>query len=376
MRAALICLFSLWLAPAVAQAPEIYQTVRALQELQTGMAFGKVRARDDQANVVADIGRQISAAPESVWADQRNARAAIIWLLSGGSAHVMRRTLLARNWPAIEREIALGALAFVEGRATQAREILLKFDPGRMDPALGGQLALVQAALVLPESHDRAIHALALARLIAPGTLVEETALRRQISLVGETSDAASFANLSRQYSRRFSGSLYAQDFRHAFADTFTRIGISAGNEQVAQLAPILDGFDADERCRLAILIARASLIEGAWHSAVTFAERVMRAPVGDSCDGSRARLYFAAARISHPDHASDVMTLEMLDPSRLQEEDRALRKASLAYAYLVTRWPEPVPPEVGADGSSPASLSAAEKALRESEILLQGQRK
>jgi len=362
--------------PAYAQSPELFQMVRALQELQTGMASGKIRTREDQVQVVSDIGRQMATADVSIWRDVRNRRAGIIWLLSGGSPHIMRRALTAEPWAEPEMQIALGALAFVEGRAVQARDILLNFDPRHLDPALGGQIALVQAALVLPESREKAIHYLALARLIAPGSLVEETALRRQISLVGETSDAANFAALSRQYTRRFARSLYADDFRLAFAETFTRIGISAKSEHVEQLAPILDGFEADERCRLAILVARASLIEGAWISAVTFAARVMQAPVVDSCDVPRARLYSAAARIFEPDTGSDRLALVMLDPRRLSDEDQAIRKASLHVASLVTTWPAPVPPETEAVLSGQTTWLAAEKALVDAQKLLTEKRR
>lgn len=368
--------FTLLSAPAQAQSPDLFQMVRALQELQTSIASGKTRARDDQVQVVADIGRQIAGADVRIWRDVRNQRAAIIWLLSGGSPHVLRRALSGEPWSGEELQIALGALAFVEGRAAQAREFLLQVDPRSLDPALGGQIALVQAALVLPESHEKAIHFLALARLIAPGTLVEETALRRQISLVGDTTDAASFTALSRQYSRRFARSLYAEDFRHAFAETFTRIGISAKSEQVEQLAPILDGFDADERCRLAILIARASLIEGAWKSAVIFAGRVMQPPVVDSCDVPRARLYLAAARISEPETSAHKLTLEKLDPTRLSDEDQALRKVSLGYGAMITSWPAPVTPEAEEGLPGHATWMTGQKALADAQKLLTEKRR
>jgi chemotaxis protein MotC len=369
-------IFAILIGPAHAQSPELFQMVRALQELQTGMAFGKIKLREDQVQVVSDIGRQMATADVGIWRDVRNRRAGIIWLLSGGSPQIMRRALTGEPWAEPELQIALGSLAFVEGRAAQARDILLTLDSRHLDPALGGQISLVQAALVLPESLDKAIHYLALARLIAPGTLVEETALRRQISLVGDTTDAASFAALSRQYMRRFARSLYAEDFRHAFATTFTRIGISAKSEQVEQLAPILDGFDADERCRLAILIARASLIEGAWISAITFAGRVMQPPVADSCDVPRARLYSSAARIFEPDAGANSLALEKLDPDRLSEEDQALRKASLHIAALVSAWPAPVPPETDTGLSGQATWLAAQKALSESQKLFTEKRR
>ena len=326
---------------AHADSPEPFQLVRALHELQTGIVQGKPRARDDQPSVLADIGKQFMLAEPDVWSQPRNARAVMIWSLSGGSPLILRRVLVRGRWPEEEAQIGRGILAFIEGRAQQARDILLAIDPRKMDPALGGQIALVQAALLLTEDRERAIAALAIARLLAPGTLVEETALRRQISLVGETTDVAAFAALSRQYSRRFANSLYAEDFRQAFASVFTRIGVLVGGEHMPILRPVLMGFDPDERCRLAILIARASLIEGAWSSAQAFSEIVMMSPNPKSCDGPRSRLYRSAAGLALGVNEPDRLALTYLDPSRLNLEDQVIRKASLQYSQIVETWPE-----------------------------------
>ena len=363
---------------AIADSPQPYQMIRALQELQTQIVSGKAKARDEQPKMLADIGKQFAAAPQEVWSDPRNARAAIIWLLSGGSPRIMRTVLRASAFSKTDLNLARGAIAFVEGRAPQARELLLSVEPRQLEPALGGQIALVQAALVLSDDLAKSIEFLGVARLLAPGSLVEETALRRQISLVGQTSDAATFAALSRQYARRFKNSLYAQDFRESFAQTFMRIGTRASDDQLVSLEPILEAFDVDERCRLSILIARASLLEGSWRSAVAFSAIVMRPPVDMTCDVPRARLYSAAARAVQPDRDADLLALEKLDPSRLNAEDRALRKAALAYAQSARSFPAPrkVEDPADIDHRGEAALAAAAQALEATSILLKDKRR
>jgi chemotaxis protein MotC len=330
------------MVPGLANTPNPYVVIRALQELQTQIVQGRARAREDQPKLLADIGKQFVATPQEFWVDPRNARAAVIWLLSGGSPRTMRGILRYQTFAKSELNLARGVLAFSEGRVAEARELLKSIEPRHLDPVLGGQLALVLAALVLSEDMTKSIEYLGVARLLAPGSLIEETALRRQISLVGQTSDAAAFATLSRQYTRRFKTSLYAQDFREAFAQSFMRIGTRASDEQLVSLEPILETFEIDERCRLSILIARASLLEGAWRSAAVFAEVVMRPPVDPNCDVPRARLYRAAARLASVGDDVDLLALQKLDPARLSAEDRALLKATLTSSQLARSWPEP----------------------------------
>jgi chemotaxis protein MotC len=361
-----------------ADAPQPYIMIRALQELQTQIVAGKGKARDEQPKMLADIGKQFIAAPPEAWADPRNARASIVWLLSGGSPRTMRTILRGSGYSRGEFNMARGALAFAEGRASQAKELLVPIEPRTLEPVLGGQIALVQAALVLADDLPKSIELLGVARLLAPGTLIEETALRRQISLVGQTSDAATFAGLARQYARRFKTSLYAQEFRESFAQTFMRIGTRASDDQLVNLEPILESFDVDERCRLSILIARASLLEGSWRSAAAFAEVVMRPPGDAGCDIPRARLYRAAARIAGPDSDVDLLALEKLDPARLNAEDRAVRKAALVYAQAARSWPEPRkvddPGEIGNRGEQ--VLASATRSLTSTESLLKEKRR
>jgi chemotaxis protein MotC len=290
----------------------------------------------------------------------------------------MRSILRHGNFPDPEAQLARGALAYAEGRIQQAIEILVPVDPRSLDPALGGQIALVQAALILSQNRQRAIESLALARLLAPGTLVDETALRRQISLVGQTQDVEAFAYLSRQYARRFKSSLYAEEFRESFTQTFMRIGIAAPEDQLIKLKPILESFEPDERCRLAILISRASLLSGAWRSAESFADTIMRPPIDPSCDIPRARFYRAAARAFLPKNEADLIALDRFDPDRLIPEDRALRRASLAYARIVRSFPDSVEPDTETKASLPAAqtLADAMTALAEADRLLQEKRK
>ena len=74
---------------------------------------------------------------------------------------------------------------------------------GRLRPLCPGDKANAKAAVEL----------LDWARLLSPGGLVEEAALRREIALLAGAKDVARVAMLTRQYVTRFAASLYAADF-------------------------------------------------------------------------------------------------------------------------------------------------------------------
>ena len=72
-----------------------------------------------------------------------------------------------------------------------------------------------------------AVELLDWARLLAPGGLVEEAALRREIALLAEAKDVGRAAMLTRQYATRFAASLYAADFFRDLAVAIARFGLA-----------------------------------------------------------------------------------------------------------------------------------------------------
>ena len=56
------------------------------------------------------------------------------------------------------------------------------------------------------------------ARLLAPGTLIEEAAFRRQIALIASAGDGERYEMMVARYLRRFPNSVYAGNFRQQFA--------------------------------------------------------------------------------------------------------------------------------------------------------------
>ncbi|WP_370674100.1 chemotaxis protein [Pleomorphomonas sp. PLEO] len=338
-------------ADATADALQPFEMVRTLQMLQAQIAGGNAAAVAAQRELLVVMEGKFLAADPAIWQDGRNARAAVTYTLSGGSPRLMRG-LLARTPPiAVETNLAAGALAYIENREDEARKDLLPLDARSLPMSLGGQVALVQAGLVAREDLGRAIHLLDDARLLMPGTLVEEAALRREVFLVAQKGDLDHFEFLSRQYLRRFGTSIYAEDFRQRFATAIARLGIADGDDRFPRLEAILKSSDPENQRALFLQLAQAAVVHGKLTTARSAAADAAKlSPLGGG-DAMRAGLYDAAASIVAGNDIADVAKLlGNLNRRQLARRDADLLDAAVAVAGAVGEVPtvptplDPVP--------------------------------
>lgn len=336
--------------PPVAGAPTAsapYALVRTLQALQERVAHGDVAAHQAQRGLIERIALAFAAAEPVVWAEPRNAHAAIAFALGGGPPSALE-ALLSDDIPfGADRALALGALAFVRGREAEARAALDGYDPRTVGGLLGGQIALARSALVVRDDPHEALRLLAIARLLAPGTLVEEAALRREIFVAGHAGEIERLELLSAQYMRRFRHSVYAGNFRQRFAVLLTSLAYDVDLARFERLEALLERFDGASRRDLYLFFARHALIHGRDAVARRSASRAAELSAGGSVEEERATFYAAASQIATPRHRLAAETLADLDARRLPPADRLLLEVALDVAVRIG---EPVLPRVRDD--------------------------
>lgn len=335
-------------AGATSDAIPPFEMVRTLQTLQTQIAGGNAAAVAAQRELLAVMAGKFLTADPTVWQDGRNARAAVTYTLSGGSPQLMRGLLALTPPIAIDANLAEGALAYIENREDDARQHLLPLDARTLPMSLGGQVALVQAGLVARDDLGRAIRLLDDARLLMPGTLVEEAALRREVFLVAQSGNLDRFEFLSRQYLRRFGTSIYAEDFRQRFATAIARLGIADGDDRFPRLEAILKSSDPENQRALFLQLAQAAVIHGKLSTArAAAADAAALAPRGGG-DAMRAGLYDAAASITTGRDINGVrQQLTGINRRQLGRRDADLLDAALDVATAVGEMPAaPSPPE------------------------------
>ena len=358
-------------AGARATEPEApFETVRSLQKLQDRMANGDVIAQAAHARTIATIATAFADARSSIWNDKRNARALITYLFSGGAAPIIAAAVPPGALPQAYQSLYVGALAYGSGDDEAAKASLMPIDARTLPSGLGGHLALLQATLAGAGDAPRALALLDLARLLEPGTLVEEAALRKELSLIG-AGDPDKFALLTRRYLNAFGQSIYADNFRQLVAATATQLGAIDTAEAAAKLAKLTAGLPVRERRRLYLAIAREAVIGGHLKMGALASEAAKGFAQGSDSDAARAALYFGAATIAGPRYEGGIAALTGVAPGGLNARDRALRASALALADVIRAPAVPSGTDVHGETSDATTadaaraLSAADSVLR-----------
>lgn len=389
--AALLMALALTAAPALADpapgpastANEPYELVRALQAAQDGIANGDTAAHGSHIALIRQIGEKFVAADASVWSNAQNGQAVVVYLLSGGAPQVVRK--LPRDKLNVDGRLFDGALAYVEGRQDDAREQLKDVQPRTLPSGLGGQVALVQGALFARKEVSLAIERLDDARLLLPGTLVEEAALRREILLVGQAEDFDKFEFLTLAYIRHYRNSIYAGDFWQRFSSGLTQSSIALDERRFARIAALLEQIDRASRLKLYLAIARAAMVRGRLEMTRLAGERSLTLSADASPERERAHFFRGVSRALTDEYDGGVAELKALDRSKLPERDIPLLNATLQLA-LDVRKPfagnstsaadkPPVTPARLDLASSTAALARAQKQLGELELLTRDRR-
>lgn len=319
--------------------------VRALRRAQDSMAQGSAPALEAQRTLIARIEQEFATADASTWQDPHNARAAVTYFLSGGNPAILRRMMDMQPPPAVDPRLLRGTLAYLEGREEESLRQLKDIDARNLPPSLGGQVAMAQAALYVRKEPAKSAHLLAVARLLAPGTLVEEAALRRAILIASQMGDAAQFEYLSKQYLFRFRNSVYAGNFRQRFAAALSRIGFGNDPAQFRRLDAMLDMLEPDSRREMELTVARAAVVQGLTTTANFAADRALASLPDGSDEAERAKLYRGASMAANPNTYKEALNdLGAIDKDRLAPSDAALLAAASATAETVRRATESPP--------------------------------
>lgn len=367
--------------PAFAFAAESrppYEIVRSMEALQDQIALGNNAALNALPSLSAQLGDKLLAVDPEIWREPRNVRAAVVYVLSGGQPRVVRKILSNFNGSAEDRRLLEGTLAYVEGQDAKAKEILGDIDPRSLEPLVGAHLAVAEAALIVHEDPHKAIEFLDLARILAPGTLLEEAALRREVFLAQQLNDFDKFALAAGQYLRRFSGSAYAENFFNRFSSSLIDTAVAGRLDQITKLERILDEMNPSGRLRLYLAIAQSGLVNGKLDTAQYASAKCISYAQPGTLEATRATLYSAAAAVLlHPEQP-DQAALEGIDLSKLTPSDKRLAQAVLALAKEIHHWPEmrkaardqqsaTVTPPAGSEpviASADTAIDLAEKAL------------
>jgi chemotaxis protein MotC len=346
------------LASAAESALQPYQMVRSLQLVQDSIASGDHAALPMQNKLLEMIDTRLRETDSQDFADPRNFRATLIYAMSGGNPATIEGVFRYLDLDETNAKLADGIMNYLRGRRGRARISLSKIEPLSIQPELGAFVALVKASITSAEDKAEALRLFDQARLLGAGTLVEEAALRRSISLAATLGDDTRFLRFSGQYARRFLRSPYAAQFAEAFINGLIVLHASVDPKAVEEITA---GMDSPQRQYIYLQLARRAAIEG-FGELSAFAAEKARLPSHDQMKDPdpRALLYSSLASVTSETVDTVLERLKNIDRMRLSESDRRLLDAAATIAAEVTVPPGPDRAGLAEAGNVPSSTAAA----------------
>jgi len=314
------------------------QMIRSLQTIQDRLADGDHAVLPMQRKALEMIDARLRASTAEDFADRGNFNALLVYGMSGGNPATIAATLARLELDDADKRIGSGVVEYLRGNSGRALSTLAEVDPLLLTPDVGAFVALVKGSVNAAERPADGYANFDTARLLAPGTLIEEAALRRTIALATQQGNAERFIRAAEQYTRRFIRSPYASQFADSFLagvlQLRDKIDLKTTADVIAQMRPAQSQV-------IYLRIARSAALED-YRNLVDFAQQGLAAFDEEAQPDPRTVLYESLAAITS-DKVGDVKErLSDVDRSRLSANDRRLLDAALSIAGEVTRPPAP----------------------------------
>ncbi len=335
---ALVCCVTLTARADVESASPLGM-VRSLQYVQDAIAKGDHSAIEMQRHLLTLIDDRLRGADPSIFADPANVDAALIYAMSGGNPETLGVLAGRAEGDGFDPRLVEVIETYLIGRGQTVLDDLLAILPEYRDTRIEAYLTLITANSAVDSEPETALDLYDRARLLLPGTIVEEAALRRSISLCEDIGRVEEGIVHAARYARRFLHSPYAAQFADLFVALVIAHPETVGADRITK---ILAFMDADRRRSVYLRIARQAAIGGNQALALKAAEAA-RAPGGnhDKIE-ALASLYAGAAGVPSGDVLKAASRIEALDAADLSPRDQALRQAAGRIAEAVVSPPDP----------------------------------
>ncbi|MEQ1403697.1 chemotaxis protein MotC [Neorhizobium sp. Rsf11] len=313
-----------------------YVMLRSLQFVQDSVVLGDHSAAEMQRFMLERVDQRFRAANPSIFEDPRNVDAALIYAMSGGNPATLE-FLAARDIAGnFDSRIADALRKYLSGKGTLVAKSLGEMAKEYRDEKIGPYLSLVSGNVMVATDPKDALVFYDWARLTAPGTIIEEAALRRSVAITVDADMVEQALSYARRYARRFIHSPYASQF----ADFFVQLVVGHFGEITEEdIDGALEFMDVDRRREVFLRVARAAAIAGK-NDLARLASAKVEALSGNPTPEALARLYGGLADIPTNDIRAAMQAISDIPEETLSPRDRALREAAKVVAEQVVGWP------------------------------------
>jgi chemotaxis protein MotC len=337
---------------------EPYKMIRSLQFIQDSIVLGDHSANEMQRFLLKTLDQRLRTIGPEAFKDTRNVDAVFMFAMSGGNPQTLEY-LASRD---IEGDFDI-RLTRVLRRYLQGQgvSVLPAFDELVKEYTasdVGPYLALVAGNTTAGVEPQKALTYFDQARLLAPGTNLEEAALRRSLAITLHLSDYPRSIDIAGKYVRRFLYSPYASQFVDMFVQLVVDGDGKITRDQWTDVVAMMD----DERAKeLYMRVARRAVLAGKQDLARDAAARAEQLGPATANDGkSVSRLYGDLANVSTAKGNDMAESLSRIPDEALSERDKMLRDAARNIAEQIVM---PVAP-ASAGAAAPVTDSAMTSAV------------
>lgn len=317
-----------------------YKMLRSLEFIQDSVVAGDSSAGEMQRFMLSTIDERLRSADKTVFDDSRNVDAALIYAMSGGNPDTLEYLMSRDINGNFDNRVADVLRKYLNGKGLLVVNTLADIAKEYRDKKIGPYLSLVAANVMSAKNPKEALKLYDWARLTAPGTIVEESALRRSLALSADAGLVPQGLGYAARYTRRFLHSPYASQF----ADLFVQLVVDHDADVKQQdIIDILSFMDPPRQREVYLRMARRAAIAGKADLAAMAAVHA-QAIVNDGTDAfsALAGFYGGVAGVSTPDMGAAIRKIDQMPAGELNQQDRALREAARMVADEITRAPDP----------------------------------
>jgi chemotaxis protein MotC len=315
-----------------------YLLVRSLQTIQDKVIAGDIDSLEVQRYLLNEIDRRLRTIDMAVFDDPRNVDAALIFAMSGGNPETLD-ILAERDVEGnFDNRVTAILRRYLSGRGSTATSQLKTVVPEYRNTRIGPYLELIGANALMEDQTDTALKFFDWARLEAPGSIVEEAALRRSLAITSQKGDATRALRYARRYARRFMNSPYASQF----ADIF----VSLAMDQKDALPPpeikaVLSLIERKRQREIYLRLSRRAAISGDKELAEFSAREARRLSNSeDTGQLALAELYSGLVNVPSDGIEKVLQDLAEIPDKALSPKDRFLRDAARVVGEEVLRPP------------------------------------
>ncbi|KQV43883.1 MULTISPECIES: chemotaxis protein MotC [unclassified Rhizobium] len=315
-----------------------YKMLRSLQHIQDSIVLGDHAAADMQRFMLGTVDKRLRDVDNAVFDDPRNVDAALIYVMSGGNPETLSYLVNHDINGNFDTRITDALGHYLSGKGGLMVEMLTKALPEYKNSKIAPYLYLVLGNATAQQDPKASVHYYDMARLLAPGTNIEEASLRRSLALATRMKTIDKGFSYALSYARRFLTSPYASQF----ADIFVELAVDNYDDHTeAKLQEILSFMDEPRQREVYLRIARRAAIAGMASMTKLASERAQAlSAAGDKQPEELANLYSGLIEVPSSDILKAVDRITAIPEDKLSPRDQALRRAAQAVADAVLKKP------------------------------------